>query len=180
MSVATKINVPTASDVSAKNQEIFSNLNSALGFVPNLYATMAHSENALGDFLTFSNGKTSFSGKEKEVIDLAISNVNQCSYCQAAHTAIAKGAGFTEEQTIELRKGGASWDPKLNTLARFARSFATNRGKVEDSLKEEFFAAGYNNENLIDFVVRAGVINITNTLHNLTEVEVDFPAAPSL
>jgi len=180
MSVATKINVPTASEVNAKNQEIFSNLNSALGFVPNLYATFAHSENALGDFLTFANGNTSFSGQEKEVIDLAISNVNNCAYCQAAHTAMAKGAGFSDEQAIELRKGGASWDSKLNTLARFARSFATNRGRVEDSLKDEFFAAGYNKENLVDFVVRAGIINITNTFHNLTEVEVDFPAVPNV
>jgi len=180
MSTATKINVPTSADVNPANQEIFSNLNSALGFVPNIYAAMAHSNTALGRFLTFSNGETSLSNQEKEVIDLAISNVNACSYCQAAHTAIAKMNGFTDEQALELRKGGASWDTKLNTLARFARSFATNRGRVEDSLKQEFFDAGYTNENLIDVVVQAGVINITNTLHNVTKVEVDFPAVPNV
>ena len=180
MSTVTKINVPTAQEVSPQNQEIFKNLESALSFVPNLYATMAHSNTALGSFLTFANSETSFDNKEKEVIDLAISNVNECSYCQAAHTAIAKMNGFTDEQALELRKGGASWDSKLNTLARISRSFAQNRGRVSDELKQEFFNAGYNNENFIDLVVRAGVINITNTLHNFTEVEVDFPAVPAV
>ena len=180
MSTATSIKVPTAAEVTPQNQEIFKNLNSALGFVPNLYATMAHSKNALGNFLTFANGETSFSKKEKEVIDLAVSNVNKCVYCQAAHTAIAKMNGFTDEQALELRQGKASWDTKLNTLGKISRSIAEKRGSVSQELKTEFFDAGYNEENLIDLVVAVGVITTTNIMHNVTGVEVDFPAVPEI
>ena len=74
----SKINVPTKGEVSQNNQAIFDNLQKGLGFVPNLYATFAHSENALASFLAFSGAPTSFSKKEKEVIDLAISQVNDC------------------------------------------------------------------------------------------------------
>jgi len=180
MSTATTIKVPTMDSVTPQNQEIFKNLNSALGFVPNLYATMAHSKNALGNFLTYANAETSFSKKEKEVIDLAVSNVNNCSYCQAAHTAMAKMNGFTDEQALELRKGGASWDSKLNTLGKISRSMVETRGNLSNELKTEFFEAGYNEENLVDLVAAVGIISTTNLLHNVTGVEVDFPAVPEV
>jgi len=166
----SKINVPTREEVSAENQAIFDNLKSQLTFVPNLYATMAHSTNALPTFLALSGSKTSFTAKQKEVIDLAISQVNGCSYCQAAHTAIAQMNGFTEAQTIELRKGQASWDSKTDTLAKIAKELAESRGNVSEATKESFFNAGYSKENLVDLVVAAGTIGITNTLHNLTNV----------
>ena len=44
----TTINVPSREEVSAANQAIFDNLKKSLGKVPNLYATLAHSEHALG------------------------------------------------------------------------------------------------------------------------------------
>jgi len=102
-------NVPTRGEVNENNQAIFDNLNKMLGFVPNIYAAMAHSKTALGDFLQFSNVKTSLTGIEKEVVDLAVSEVNGCRYCQSAHTAIGKMKGISEEQILELRQGYASW-----------------------------------------------------------------------
>jgi len=180
VSTATTIKVPTMDSVTPQNQEIFKNLNSALGFVPNLYATFAHSKNALGNFLTYANGETSFSKKEKEVIDLAISQVNECRYCQSAHTALAKMNGFTDEQVIELRQGRASFDSKLDALAQISRAIAQTNGKVSEELKENFFKAGYNKENLVDLITAAGAITVTNILHNLTDVAIDFPVAPEL
>ncbi|MBZ9731724.1 carboxymuconolactone decarboxylase family protein, partial [Salegentibacter sp. JZCK2] len=78
--------VPNRGEVSENNQAIFKNLESALGMVPNLYATMAHSETALENYLAFQNSKTSFSKKEKEVVNLVVSQINDCDYCLAAHT----------------------------------------------------------------------------------------------
>ena len=173
-------NVPTRGEVSESNQAIFDNLNKALGFVPNLYAAMAHSETALGDFLQFSNAKTTLTLKEKEVVDLAISQVNGCRYCQSAHTAISKIKGLTDEQIVELRQGYASWDSKLNALAVLSKEIAETRGQVSEETKEAFYSAGYTKENLVDLTLAVGVITITNTLHNLTDVAIDFPVAPEL
>lgn len=50
--------VPKKEEVSEKNQQLFVNLNKALGFVPNLYAIMAYSEHGLARYLTFQSGKT--------------------------------------------------------------------------------------------------------------------------
>ena len=64
----TDFNVPTIEEVSSNNQEIFDDLKKAVGFVPNLYATIAYSDTALGSYLQFQNAKTSLSKKEKEVV----------------------------------------------------------------------------------------------------------------
>ncbi|NQX78736.1 carboxymuconolactone decarboxylase family protein [Gilvibacter sp.] len=173
-------NVPTREEVSENNQAIFDKLKGALGFVPNLYATYAYSENALGNYLTLSNSKTSLSAKEKEVVNLAVSQVNDCSYCLAAHTAIGKMNGFNDDQILELRSGAASFDNKLNALANLAKDVTENRGAASEGALEQFFNAGYTKENLVDTIVLVGDKTISNYLHKTTDVPVDFPAAQPL
>ncbi|SEB17531.1 hypothetical protein [Paraburkholderia sartisoli] len=53
----TTINVPTRDDVSRATQTIFDKRNSSLGTVHNLYATLAHSGHAPGNYLAFQNAK---------------------------------------------------------------------------------------------------------------------------
>lgn len=173
-------NVPTKNEVSENNQAIFNQLEKGLGFVPNLYAAFAHSETALGNFLAIGQGKTSFSAKEKEVINLAVSQVNECVYCLSAHTAIGKMNGFTDEQILELRTGEASFNSKLDALAKFAKSVAINRGGATQKAVADFYAAGYTKGNLADAIILIGEITITNYFHKTTNVAVDFPLAAPL
>ena len=173
-------NVPTREEVSENNQSIFDNLNKALGFVPNLYATYAHSDTALENYLTFSNAKTSLTAKEREVVNLAVSQVNNCVYCLSAHTAIGKMNGFSEEQILELRAGEASFDNKLDALARLARNITENRGRTDEAVLENFFNAGYTKGNLIDTISLVGDKTISNYVHSTTQVSVDFPVAQPL
>lgn len=173
-------NVPTKAEVSANNQAIFDKLTKGVGFVPNLYAAMAHSDTALGNYLQFQGGKTSFNNKEKEVVNLAVSQANGCRYCQSAHTAIGKMNGFTEEQTIELRQGFSSWDSKLDALAKLSKSVAENKGRVDSNILEAFFKAGYTKGSLVDLIVLVGDKTVMNFLHNLTQIEIDFPESVEL
>ena len=173
-------NVPKREEVSSTNQAIFDNLEKAVGFVPNLFATYAYSENALGNYLTLSNGKTSLNAKEKEVVNLAVSQVNNCIYCLSAHTAIGKMNGFSDDQILELRAGKASFDSKLDALARLARNITENRGATDNNVVANFFEAGWTKENLVDTIVLVGDKTISNYLHKTTDVPVDFPVAQPL
>ena len=173
-------NVPTREEVNSTNQAIFDNLEKALGFVPNLYATYAHSDTALENYLGFSNAPTSLSAQEKEVVNLAVSEVNNCIYCLSAHTAIAKMNGFSEEQILELRAGHASFDHKLDILARLARNITINRGRADQELVGAFLEAGYTKGNLIDTIVLVGDKTISNYIHSTTQVAVDFPLVQPL
>lgn len=176
----TTFSVPTRDQVSADNQAIFDNLEKGLGFVPNLYATYAYSDHALGNYLNLQNAKTSLRAKEKEVINLVVSQVNDCVYCLAAHTALGKMNGFTEEQILEIRGGAASFDAKLDVLAKFVEDTTINRGKPQAASVEKLLAAGYDKGNLIDILVVIGDKIISNYIHGITQIPVDFPAAPAL
>jgi AhpD family alkylhydroperoxidase len=174
------IKVPTREEVSPANQAIFDNLKKSLGVVPNLYATFAYSEHALGNYLAFQNGKSSITGKAREIVNLVVSEVNSCEYCLAAHTMIGKSVGFTDDQILEIRSGKASFDPKFDALARLVRNIAVNRGHADEALVNAFFEAGWTKANLVDAIVVVGDKVVTNYLHATTRVPVDFPAAPVL
>ena len=173
-------NVPAREEVSANNQAIFDNLKKAIGFTPNLYAYFAKSETALGDYVAFQNRKSTLRAKEREVINLVTSQINGCRYCQSAHTAIGKMSGFTDEQIMEIRTGEASWDSKLDALAKFTASVVENKGRATIESKEAFFDAGYTEANLVDGVIVVGDKIISNYIHNLTGFEIDFPLADEL
>ncbi|MDL5514264.1 carboxymuconolactone decarboxylase family protein [Arenibacter sp. M-2] len=175
-----RFQVPTREDVSTDNQAIFDNLKKAVGFVPNLYAYYAKNETALGDYLTLQNRKTTLKAKEKEVINLVVSQFNGCNYCLSAHTQIGKMNGFTEDQILEIRTGAASFDDKLHALAKFVLSTVQNKGKASEKVKEEFFAAGYTEANMIDVVIVIGDKTISNFIHNLADFKIDFPLAEEL
>ncbi len=172
----TNFTVPTREQVAPANQAIFDNLNKALGFVPNLYATIAYSDNGLSRYLAYQNAKTTLSNKEKEAVNLIVSQVNNCIYCQSAHTVIGKMNGFTEEQLLDIRKGKSN-DAKLNALVQLAAGITKNRGNADGTLVDNFFAQGYTNENLVDLVLQVSDKTAMNYLHNLTKVPVDFPIA---
>lgn len=171
--------VPTRDEVAPANQAIFDNLNKALGFVPNLYATIAYSENGLGRYLAYQNAKTTLSNKEKEAVNLIVSQINGCIYCQSAHTVIGKMNGYTDEQIVDIRLGHSA-DAKLNTLVQLAASITKNKGRADDATVDAFFAAGYTNEHLIDTILQVSEKIAMNYLHNLTQIPVDFPVAPAL
>ena len=173
-------NIPTHTTVSLANQALFDNLKNSLGMVPNLYATLAHSETALGNYLTLQNAKSSINGKAREVVNLVVSQVNRCEYCLAAHTAIGGMVGFKPEQIIEIRQGRATFDTKLDALARLVHNIATERGHADPALVDAFLAAGWSQGHLVDAIVVIGDKTVTNYLHGTTKVAVDFPPAPAL
>jgi uncharacterized peroxidase-related enzyme len=174
------VTVPTYDQVSPANQALFDQLKKGLGFVPNLYATFAHSDTALTTYLALQNARSSLSPKAREVINLVVSQVNSCAYCLAAHTALGQMVGFTPEQILEIRRGTASFDAGLDALAKLVRNIMLERGHADPALMQAFFAAGWTEGNLVDTIVVVGDKITSNFLHGTTQIPVDFPPAPAL
>lgn len=175
-----RVPIPTIETISERNQALFTNLEKGVGFVPNMYAIFAHSPTALEDYLTLQNRKTSLSFKEKEIINLIVSQLNGCNYCKSAHTEMGKMAGFTEEQILEIRKGSISFNSKLNELLSLTKKIVEQKGEVTERALSYFFEAGYTSENLVDVVIAIGDKIITNYLFALVKVPIDFPIAKEL
>ncbi|CAN5505920.1 carboxymuconolactone decarboxylase family protein [soil metagenome] len=171
--------VPVREEVSTSSQNSFDTLKSALGMVPNLYATIAYSENGLSRYLAFQGAKTSLSNKEKEAVNLVVSEINECRYCQSAHTVLGKMNGFSKEEILDLRSGKSA-NPKLDALVKLTQEITLHKGKVSPLHLDTFYAAGYNDGNLVDVILQVSDKIAMNYLHNLTQVPIDFPEAESL
>ncbi len=175
LSALSKENAPEQS------RQIFVGIEKAVGMLPNIYAVIGNSPNALGSYLTFSDAQKhgSFNAKEREAVFLAVSEENGCNYCLSAHTAIAKMNGFSEEDTLQLRAGTYN-DRKLSVLTNLAKSIIVNRGKAEAELVDAFYQAGYDEKALVDLVALVVDKTFTNYIGRLAKPEIDFPKAQPL
>lgn len=172
--------VPTRDELSPANQAIFDKLKQKLGKVPNSYSFMASSENGLATYLALSNANSSLNIKEKEVINLIVSGINNCHYCTSAHTAIAKLNGFTDEQILEIRHGAVGFDAKLDVVAQLTKEITSNKGKATETALDNFFAAGYTDESLVDVLLIIAERTFSNYLNAIVNVPIDFPVAPQI
>jgi AhpD family alkylhydroperoxidase len=180
MQTTEQFKVPTRDQVSPANQVWFDKLEKMAGHVPNLYAVFAYSEHALGNYMTLQAGRTSLRPKEKEVINLVVSQINGCEYCLAAHTGIARALGFTDEQILAIRRATIAGNPNLDALAKLVKGITGNKGHADPMLLDNFFAAGYSKGALADVVIAIADKIITNYMFALTKIPIDYPLAPAL
>ena len=121
-----------------------------------------------------------FDAATKEAIALAVGNVDECTYCRSAHTAGAKAAGLTEEQTVAIRGVRVDFDPKLAALLRVARETVGNVGNVEDATWQAALDAGWSDTELTELSVHVTLNLFTNYFNHLVHTELDLPPAPGL
>jgi uncharacterized peroxidase-related enzyme len=152
-----------------------------MGKVPNIFATLAHSPAALkslmGIFGSLEEGK--FAGKTHEALALRVGQLNGCKYCISAHTAKAKIAGATDDETIAFRKGEAD-DPKLQKLLDLAELINEKRGDLTDEELSAVREGGISNEEILETLAIVICNIFTNTTNALVQTEVDFPRAPDI
>ncbi len=153
----------------------------SLGMVPNVYATMANSPAVLQGYLDFSNAlsKGTLSPKFREQIALAVSEINDCQYCLAAHSAIGRSVGLSEE-TIEDSRRGESPDTKEATALGFTRKVVVDRGWVSNEEVAKLRKVGFTEGDIAELIANIALISFTNYFNHVAETEVDFPAVSKL
>ena len=171
----------TPDQVDESTQKVFTAIKQKVGMLPNLYAAMANSPQMLSGFLAFEDAlkRGSFSAKESEAISLAVSEVNYCEYCLAAHSAVGKMLGYSDSEVIEIRRG-TSTDRKLRFLTLLAKELTEKRGKASRDAIDNFLSVGYTHAALTELIGIVALRSITNYIFSNGEFEIDFPKAPKL
>jgi len=174
-----RLNVVDPAEAKGRAKELFDG--PLEGKHVNILKGMANSGAALDAYVSLSGALADgqLSGKEREVIALAVGRANDCDYCQAAHTALGKGEGLTEAETIEARKGEMG-DSKLDALAKFALALHEKRGFVSDGDLEAFKKAGYDDGAVAETIANYALNTFTNYFNHTNQTDVDFPSPPSL
>jgi AhpD family alkylhydroperoxidase len=147
----------------------------------NIFRSMANSPAALDVYLGMSGAlhHAHLNAKELEAIQLVIGEANNCGYCVAAHTAIGKGAGMTEQQTIDARRGKGP-DAKIDVLVKFVLAVHEKRGMVSDGDVSALRAAGYGDGHIAEAIASYTLAIYTNYFNHVNQTPIDFPAVSKI
>jgi uncharacterized peroxidase-related enzyme len=161
--------------------ELLNSVRRSMGTVPNLIATMANSLAVAKAYLGFAQALSggTLPRRLREEIALVVGEANACGYCVAAHTALAKRAGLTEQQTKDARRA-TSGDEKEQAALVFARKVVQDRGIVADADVDLLRRAGYTEGEIGEIVANVALNLFTNYFNHVAATELDFPAAPDL
>jgi len=123
------VQLPTASE---RVRPLLEGLKRKLGMVPNLFATVGQSPEALQALLGAMEalGHGALSGREIEQVNLLTSELNGCAYCVSAHGALGKMAGLSPDEIDWARAGRAPSAREQAILALVRRVVRT--GGAED------------------------------------------------
>ncbi len=147
--------IHTAATAPQGAREALEGVQKQFGFVPNLMGVMAEAPSTLKAYLNLMQflGETSFSPIEEQVVALSVSHANACTYCMAAHSAIAKSVGMSDDDLTALRDGGPLEDTALEALRAFTVDVVETRGWVSPAAQSAFFAAGYTRTHVLEVLV---------------------------
>ncbi len=176
-----RINTIDPEQATGEAKELLDGAKKKMGKVPNILRAMANSPAALKCYLTFSGALAdgALSPQLREQIALAIAQENQCHYCLAAHTAIAKMSGLSDEDILGARKGEAA-DPKAKAAVEFARAVNDTKGFVSDAQLQAVRDAGFSDGEIAEIVAAVALNVYTNYFNHVADTELDFPEAPEL
>ena len=147
------------------------------GMIPNLHGVMAEAPTVLEGYQQLHElaTKTSFSKEELTVVWQSINVEHACHYCVPAHTAIAKSMEVSDDISEALRDEQALPDDKLEVLRSTTLALLRNRGKLTDSEQDNFYSAGYENQQLMEIVLVMAQKVMSNYINHLADTPVDEP-----
>lgn len=179
----SRLHTITPAEASGKTAELWNGIKQAMGKVPNAYLTIGtNAPDLLAQTLQLNAtlAKSSLHAREREAINLVVSEESGCDYCLAAHTPQARKAGYSEVQTLELRQGFLADDARIDALVKFVQLLVSTRGTLPASYVDAFKSAGFNDQQVVETIGVVTAILFTNMLNRVNDTEIDFPSVKQL
>jgi AhpD family alkylhydroperoxidase len=147
----------------------------AFGFVPNLQSFMAESPELLAGYSALWDlfSKSTLTPHEQQVVYLTSNFENDCHYCMAGHSTLAKMIGLSDDAIAALRAGTPLPDARLEALHRFVTIVVRERGFVPDDDVDAFLAAGYTRRNVLDVILGVATKVMSNYTNHIVHTPYD-------
>lgn len=169
----TKFTVHTTETAPERSRPLLEGIQKAFGFVPNLFAVFAESPAALQGALAMADAfsASTLSPAEQQLVALAVSEANDCQFCVAAHSTIAKRVAKADPALVAAtRDRGPLSEPKLDALVTFTRKLVEQRGFVSDTDVATFLEAGYTKAQIIEVLLGVGMKTFNNYVDHIAHV----------
>src|SRR5499427_10333043 len=128
--------VHTSHTAPVASRPLLEGIERSYGFVPNLFGVFAESPAALRGALAIYEAfsTSSLAPAEQQLVMLAVSEANDCEYCVAAHSTLAKRLAKVDPALVgATRRREPLADPKLDALVTFTRKVVEQRGVLAEA-----------------------------------------------
>ena len=158
-------------------KELLDTAKKQVGFIPNMYANMVNAPGVLSTYLHgygLFRGESGFTPAEQEVVFLAVSQANGCTYCAAAHSMIAdKVSGVSATVLSAIRSGQPLPDAKLATLYALTQDMVRTNGLPSQDKLDAYLGAGYPEKGVLYIVLAISVKVLSNYSNHAFGTELD-------
>jgi uncharacterized peroxidase-related enzyme len=164
----TALDLKPSEDLSEATRAYFAKCEEKLGLVPNVLLSYAFDEKKLRAFSDMYNdlmlGESGLSKLEREMIAVAVSSINHCFYCLAAHGAAVRqlsGDPLLGEMMV-MNYRVADLTPKQKAMLDFAVKLTETPDRMEEADRQALRDAGFTDRDIWDIASVAGFFNMSN------------------
>ena len=177
MSTQTNLFPPVGVETAPeKSRPFLEKIQKSFKFIPNLFGVFANSPVLLEGYLGLEGvfDKGSLSAVERSIVLLAASVENSCRYCTAAHSTVLKAFLHVPSEVVSaVRSNLPLPDPQLNSLVVLTREIVSERGHVGAQTIENFLAAGYRKDQILEVLIGVALKTMSNYLDHISPAELD-------
>jgi len=147
------------------------------GMIPGLHGVLAAAPGLLEAYQTIHKlfVDSSFDKEELTVVWQTINVEHNCHYCVPAHTAIAKMMKVEDVITEALRNETPLENLKLEALRTITLAIVHNRGRVSEEALTAFYAAGYEERQVLEIILGLSQKIISNYTNYIAHTPIDVP-----
>ena len=167
----------TIHEAPAASRAMLRTAEARFGRVPNIASLLAASPAALQGYLALLTALDSGSigALTAERIALAVAETIGCQYGLSLHTFHARNGIGLDDAEITANRNGASNDPQADAAVCFAAKLVRSQGAVGDDDLCALKAAGYDDGQIIEIVLHAGLNTLAGAINKVCQPEIDFP-----
>ena len=163
------------SNSSPEARLLLEKIQSAYGFIPNLFAYMAEAPSTINAYLYLNDliAKSSLTPAQAQLSLWVTSIENECEFCRIAHQAFAKKFGV-KSQTYEAVLNQQAIDcPADAALVDFTRAVVQKRGLLSNTDLSAFLNAGFTKQQIMEVILIVTIKTLSNYINHLTQPEVN-------
>ena len=162
-------------DVSEGVGEIYDRYVRQRGNVPNMFRTVAHRPEILQTMIAHMEAVLNTGTLPtalKELVIVRTSQMNNCEYCLASHSLLAKKLGYSDAQIATLPRFESSdaFTPREKAALRLAERLTRNERPLDAAELAEL-KIHFTEGEIVELMAASGLFNYFNRFNNLLAME---------
>lgn len=175
----SRYSVPTLNELPEDLREIFLAVQEKMGFIPNVFFALAHRPAELRAFLAYNEAlmakESGLTVADKEMMIIAFSNYNGCTYCVQSHGAAlrldTKNSQIADQVSVNYHE--ADITPRQKAMIDFAMKVTKDSATIGEDDFVSLRAHGFNDEDIWDIAGITAFFNLSNRMMTFAAVRPD-------